>query len=1024
MKSSHHRIKVVTLVLALAGCAPESFDESAPPELASTAQALVANRVLILAPTVVSGLSSQEAASAARLGFTIEVVTPTQWAAKTAADFGTYRAIILGDPSCGSLTAVSAAVNNRGNWGSAVNGNVIIAGTSPVFFTRGPGPLTFDAVAFAAAQPDKTGAYISLSCYYANAAPGTPVPLLEPFGAFTVSRTSTCYNDVHVVAAHPALADINDANLSNWGCSVKEVFDSFPAANFAPLVIARDPSETSRFPSSIDIPDGSHGPAYVLARGVTPARCGNGVVETPESCDRGSQNGIYGSPCSSACRLNWCGDGVLDPGEQCDLGSENGAGTCSSFCRTFVTNRPPEARCRALTLAAGAACGASGSIDNGSFDPDNNLAGCTQSPAGPWGPGTTNVTLTCRDAAGLTSSCSAVVTVSDVTPPTLTCPANRTAECTATLARVDLGSASASDNCGVVSTTGPGPRDYALGTTDVAFSATDPSGNTSTCNAQVTVVDTLPPVITLNGSAAAALECGVDTYAEPGATANDQCFGDVSQTLTASGSVNTRTPGVYSVTYSAADVNGRTATATREVVVADRLAPIIALNGSASVSLECGVEAYAEAGATAIDACSGDLTGRLQIDASRVNPSAPGSYAVAYSVRDGAENAASASRAVTVRDTLPPLIVCPAPVSAECVAGGAFVDPGPSVATDACALASVTPNQVNSFPLGATAVAYTATDQAGHSMTCATSVTVADTAAPHLELNGAPAQAVECGIGSYVEAGATATDTCAGDLSANVTVSGSVNAARPGSYAVSYAVADQSGNRAATTRTVSVEDHTPPEITLLGSANVVMNCGASLWTDPGAIATDACSGDLTGSIVKRGSVDPKRPGQYTLTYDVTDGAGLAAATQKRTVQVIGAVPEITVRPVDWVWPVDHGYVSFHLSDCASTHVTCGSVSDIDVIGRITSIYSDEPEDAPTGDGNTLDDIVITGRSSFQLRSERMGNGNGRVYGVNFVVTDEAGNAVNGICRFHVRHSSSEYTAVDDGPAAGYTVVAR
>jgi hypothetical protein len=64
-----------------------------------------------------------------------------------------------------------------------------------------------------------------------------------------------------------------------------------------------------------------------------------------------------------------------------------------------------------VTVVADHSCRASASIDAGSDDADSDLAGCTQSPAGPYPLGTTNVTLTCIDTDGQSASCSANVTV-------------------------------------------------------------------------------------------------------------------------------------------------------------------------------------------------------------------------------------------------------------------------------------------------------------------------------------------------------------------------------------------------------------------------------------------------------------------------------------------------------------------------------------------------------------------------------------------------------------------------------------
>jgi hypothetical protein len=123
-----------------------------------------------------------------------------------------------------------------------------------------------------------------------------------------------------------------------------------------------------------------------------------------------------------------------------------------------------------------------------------------------------------------------------------------------------------------------------------------------------------------------------------------------------------------------------------------------------------------------------------------------------------------------------------------------------------------------------------------------------------------------------------------------------------------------------------------------------------------------------------------------------------------------------------LWPPNHTMRSFHLSDCASAADNCAGSVDIDAQGTIISIYSDEPEDANgNGDGHTLGDIVVTGNSSFSIRSERQGQGNGRVYGVNFVVTDGSGNPRTATCRFAVPHDQSCSSPVDDGAGSGYTV---
>ena len=65
---------------------------------------------------------------------------------------------------------------------------------------------------------------------------------------------------------------------------------------------------------------------------------------------------------------------------------------------------------------------------------------------------------------------------------------------------------------------------------------------------------------------------------------------------------------------------------------------------------------------------------------------------------------------------------------------------------------------------------------------------------------------------------------------------------------------------------------------------------------------------------------------------------------------------------------------------------------------ITSITSSEPDDE-TGDGSTIGDTVVVDATTFELRAERSGVGNGRTYRVNFV--DAEGET--GACTFFVPH---------------------
>ena len=81
----------------------------------------------------------------------------------------------------------------------------------------------------------------------------------------------------------------------------------------------------------------------------------------------------------------------------------------------------------------------------------------------------------------------------------------------------------------------------------------------------------------------------------------------------------------------------------------------------------------------------------------------------------------------------------------------------------------------------------------------------------------------------------------------------------------------------------SSRDIIPPIITLLGDNPQIYAIG-EVYVEPGATAMDNRDGDLSANIVIDASeVDSSAPGQYTVTYNVSDTAGNAAVTVSRTV---------------------------------------------------------------------------------------------------------------------------------------------
>lgn len=85
------------------------------------------------------------------------------------------------------------------------------------------------------------------------------------------------------------------------------------------------------------------------------------------------------------------------------------------------------------------------------------------------------------------------------------------------------------------------------------------------------IEDSVAPVITLLGDTTVSIEVG-DTYIDAGATAKDNYDGDITSSIIVTGSVDTNTIGIYTLSYDVTDTNGNVAsTVTRTVNVVDEL---------------------------------------------------------------------------------------------------------------------------------------------------------------------------------------------------------------------------------------------------------------------------------------------------------------------------------------------------------------------------------------------------------------------------------------------------------------------
>ncbi|HXF39649.1 MAG TPA: hypothetical protein VN687_08050 [Blastocatellia bacterium] len=235
------------------------------------------NTVLLYGPSLASSSNSEEQQAAIADGYDVVVATAAQWSSMTTSSaFATYRALIFGDKSCSTVPALLAsAVANNTTWAAAVTGNIIVIGTDPTVHTsNGSRILMRRGIGFAVGTTPQTGLYVALSCYYVSLTTPASIPLLSPFGTFTV-HGNVAYNNAHIVATGPSLTGpscpglpvplLTDTVLSNWGSSVHEGFDAWPPS-FDVFAIAQ--FLTTVYTAT----DGTQGLPYILTRGTQPIR--------------------------------------------------------------------------------------------------------------------------------------------------------------------------------------------------------------------------------------------------------------------------------------------------------------------------------------------------------------------------------------------------------------------------------------------------------------------------------------------------------------------------------------------------------------------------------------------------------------------------------------------------------------------------------------------------------------------------------------------------------------------------------
>ena len=472
---------------------------------------------------------------------------------------------------------------------------------------------------------------------------------------------------------------------------------------------------------------------------------------------------------------------------------------------TVIDSTPPTLTCPAPFITEpNEGCTYVGSISEaGATDDcssDRSITISSDAP-GAFPAGTTLVTWTATDEAGNSSECTSVVTITDDVPPVLSCPVPLVVETTQGCSYDGaIEPATATDDCsagGTLTIDSDAPGSFPVGTTQITWTATDASGNSSSCVASVRVVDLVPPELACDGDLVIAADgtCGL-SGAIPPPTSSDNCTAPTDIVVT--NDAPTPLPlGTTEVTWTAVDAAGNSASCVSRITIVDATPPSLTCPGDLTLDPNADCSYVGTIGsASANDACTSQENIVVTNDAPGTFPL--GTTVVTWTAVDEAGNDSSCTQLVVVRDTTPPELVCIPSLTFEANASCGYVGTfGTPFVEDNCESGDtlfLENDAPGVFPVGTTDVLWSVTDRAGNTASCVSSVVVSDTTPPTVICP--PFATVGCGgeDGATVDFPVIVNDACDADLEATCSVApGSLFPV--GTTLVTCTAVDGSGNQ-------------------------------------------------------------------------------------------------------------------------------------------------------------------------------------------------------------------------------------
>lgn len=640
-------------------------------------------------------------------------------------------------------------------------------------------------------------------------------------------------------------------NGSNDACGIANLEVSPTAwncndvTNIATLTVTDNNSNQSTCTATISLDDST--PPIAICQDVTLQLDANGNATLAAADVNDGSNDACGIANLEVNPTAWACTNATNIATLTVTDNSNNAASCTATI-TVEDNIPPMALCQDVTLqldANGMATLTENDINNGS----NDACGIASLSVSPTDWGCTNLvnigTLIVTDNNGNSSSCDATITVEDNVAPEALCQdvtLQLDANGSATLApnEVDNGS---SDACGIANlSVSPTLWSCTNAGNIASLTVTDVNGNSSSCDAVITVEDNVAPealcqdvTLQLDANGSAALMANqIDNGS------NDACgIANLSVDPSAWACTNASNTGNLTVT----DNNGNASTCSATVTIQDNIAPVALCQ---NVTLQLDANGDATLSANEVDNGSNDACGiaNLAVDPVAWNCNDVQNTAT-LTATDNNGNQSTCTATITLEDSTLPVALCQ-DVTLQLDANGNAslmanqVDDG---SNDACGIANLSVNPILWGCTNPTNTAtLTVTDNSGNTSTCTATISVEDNIPPVALCLDITVELDASGNGSLtandIDNGSN--DACG--IQSTTASPQSFTCAEVGAVSVFLTVTDNNGNISSCLSKVVVEDNIKPSISCPADVSLDSDpgqCGTQV-TIPVATATDNC----------------------------------------------------------------------------------------------------------------------------------------------------------------------------------------